>query len=107
MNFSMSEDDDYAGFSNLESSQDVSMGFGVSGLTQRPADEDNDPYNFEINIKGGNDANSTPWMTEEERREKAKPKKKIIKAGDTSAMNKANKWLKKAKKKKKKSLKRK
>ena len=76
MNFSMSEDDDYAGFSNLESSQDVSMGFGVSGLTQRPADEDNDPYNFEINIKGGNDANSTPWMTEEERRAKNKPKKK-------------------------------
>ena len=101
----MSEDDDYAGFSNLESSQDVSMGFGVSGLTQRPADEDNDPYNFEINIKGGNDANSTPWMTEEERRAKNKPKKKVVKAGDTSAMSKANKWLKKAKKKKEKKSK--
>ena len=69
MNFSMS-DDDYMGMSNLESSQDVSMGFGVSGLTQRPADEDTDPYNFEINIKGSSNADATPWMTEEERREK-------------------------------------
>jgi len=100
-------DDDYGGFSNLESSQDVSMGFGVSGLTQRPADEDTDPYNFEINIKGNSNADATPWMTEEERREKSKPKKKIIKAGDTSAMNKANKWLKKAKKKKEKKSKKK
>ena len=62
MNFSMS-DDDYGGFSNLESSQDVSMGFGVSGLTQRPADEDTDPYNFEINIKGNINLNATPLMT--------------------------------------------
>ena len=103
MNFSMS-DDDYMGMSNLESSQDVSMGFGVSGLTQRPADEDTDPYNFEINIKGSSNADATPWMTEEERREKKKPKKKVVKAGDTSAMSKANKWLKKAKKKKEKKL---
>ena len=100
-------DDDYMGMSNLESSQDVSMGFGVSGLTQRPADEDTDPYNFEINIKGSSNADATPWMTEEERREKKKPKKKVVKAGDTSAMSKANKWLKKAKKKKEKKHKKK
>ena len=60
MNFSMS-DDDYMGMSNLESSQDVSMGFGVSGLTQRPADEDTDPYNFEINLKGVQASGTVDW----------------------------------------------
>ena len=49
MNFSMSEDE-YTGFSGLESSGDMSMGMGVSGLTQRPAEEEQDPYNFEINV---------------------------------------------------------
>ena len=95
MNFSMSEDE-YTGFSGLESSGDMSMGMGVSGLTQRPAEEEQDPYNFEINVKGSASASSAPWMTKEDR-DKKKGKKKSIKAGDRSSLNKANKYLKKYK----------
>ena len=76
MNFSMSEDE-YTGFSGLESSGDMSMGMGVSGLTQRPAEEEQDPYNFEINVKGSASASSAPWMTKEDR-DKKKGKKKDI-----------------------------
>ena len=95
MNFSISGDaDDFSGFGGIESSGDLSM--GLSGLNTRPVDEEDDPYNFQIDVGKGSSTNA-PWMTEEERQEQSKPKKKKIKAGDSSSLNKANQYLKKYK----------
>ena len=69
---------------------------GLSGLNTRPVDEEDDPYNFQIDVGKGSSTNA-PWMTEEERQEQSKPKKKKIKAGDSSSLNKANQYLKKYK----------